>query len=51
MTSWWQNQGAATGRASAYRNSLYYIQRYSLFLDAFILLKTVMVVIQGKGAF
>jgi exopolysaccharide biosynthesis polyprenyl glycosylphosphotransferase len=52
MTGWWQINGRSDRPMHLHtEDDLYYIQHYSLPLDAFILLKTVMVVIQGRGAF
>jgi exopolysaccharide biosynthesis polyprenyl glycosylphosphotransferase len=52
MTGWWQ----VNGRSSLpmhlnTQHDLYYIRNYSLFLDLKILVKTIGVVIHGKGAY
>ena len=52
MTGWWQINGRSDRPMHLHtEDDLYYIQHYSLPLDLFILLKTIVVVIQGKGAF
>jgi exopolysaccharide biosynthesis polyprenyl glycosylphosphotransferase len=52
MTGWWQINGRSDRPMHLHtEDDLYYIQHYSLYLDVFILLKTLAVVIQGKGAF
>jgi len=52
ITGWWQINGRSD--RPMHLNSeddLYYVQNYSLLLDIYILIKTLGVVIQGKGAF
>jgi exopolysaccharide biosynthesis polyprenyl glycosylphosphotransferase len=52
MTGWWQVNGR--GDRPMHLNTeddLYYIQNYSIFLDIQILLKTVWVVLIGKGSY
>ena len=52
MTGWWQINGRSDRPMHLHtEDDLYYVQHYSLLLDIFILIKTVGVVIQGKGAF
>jgi lipopolysaccharide/colanic/teichoic acid biosynthesis glycosyltransferase len=52
LTGWWQIQGRSDKPMHLHtQDDLYYIQNYSLFLDIYILIKTVGVVLQGKGAF
>jgi exopolysaccharide biosynthesis polyprenyl glycosylphosphotransferase len=52
VTGWWQVNGRS-GKPMHLNteDDLYYVQNYSLFLDLQILLKTVLVVLRGKGAF
>ncbi len=52
ITGWWQVSGRSD--KSMHLNTeddIYYVQNYSLWLDIQILIKTVFVVIHGKGAF
>lgn len=52
ITGWWQVNGRSDRPMHLHtEDDLYYVQNYSLLLDIQILLKTVGVVIQGKGAF
>jgi exopolysaccharide biosynthesis polyprenyl glycosylphosphotransferase len=52
MTGWWQVNGRSDKPMHLHtEDDLYYIQNYSIWLDLQILLKTLWVVIQGKGAF
>lgn len=52
MTGWWQVNGRSDKPMHLNtEDDLYYVQNYSLFLDFLILLKTLGVVIRGKGAF
>lgn len=52
MTGWWQISGRSY--LPMHLNvhlDLYYVKNYSLFLDIKILLRTIVVVLQGKGAY
>ena len=52
ITGWWQVHGRAD--KPMHLNStddIYYIQNYSIWMDLYILLRTPLVVIRGKGAF
>lgn len=52
VTGWWQVNGRSDKPMHLNtQDDLYYIQHYSIWLDLQILLKTVLVVIRGKGAF
>lgn len=52
LTGWWQIHGRSDRPMHLNtEDDLYYVQNYSLWLDLQILLKTVWVVIKGKGAF
>jgi exopolysaccharide biosynthesis polyprenyl glycosylphosphotransferase len=52
MTGWWQISGRSDKPMHLYvEDDLYYIQNYSILLDLHILLKTVGVVLSGKGAY
>ena len=52
MTGWWQIQGRSDRPMHLNtEDDLYYVQHYSLWLDLKILVKTVWVVVKGKGAF
>ena len=52
ITGWWQVNGRSDRPMHLNtEDDLYYIQHYSLFLDIYILFKTINVVMQGKGAF
>ncbi len=52
MTGWWQINGRSNRPMHLHtEDDLYYVQHYSLLLDIYHLLKTIGVVIQGKGAF
>jgi len=52
ITGWWQIHGRSDKPMHINtEDDLYYVQNYSLFLDLYILVKTIAVVIQGKGAF
>ena len=52
MTGWWQVQGRSDRPMHLNtEDDLYYVQHYSLWLDVQILIKTMWVVIKGKGAF
>jgi lipopolysaccharide/colanic/teichoic acid biosynthesis glycosyltransferase len=52
LTGWWQVNGRSD--KPMHQNSeydLYYVKNYSCWLDIKILLKTLLVVIQGKGSY
>jgi exopolysaccharide biosynthesis polyprenyl glycosylphosphotransferase len=52
MTGWWQVNGRSDNLMHQNTDKdLYYIQHYSILLDLKILIRTVRVVIEGKGAF
>ena len=52
MTGWWQINGRSERPMHLHtEDDLYYIQNYSFWLDLQILLKTIEVVIRGKGAY
>jgi lipopolysaccharide/colanic/teichoic acid biosynthesis glycosyltransferase len=52
ITGWWQVNGRSDKLMHLNtEDDLYYVQNYSLLLDLQILLKTVWVVLRGKGAF
>ena len=52
ITGWWQVNGRSDKPMHLHTDEdLYYVQHYSIFLDLRIILKTVAVVIKGKGAF
>ncbi len=52
MTGWWQVNGRSDKPMHLNtEDDLYYIQNYSILLDLIILLKTVWVVLRGKGAY
>jgi exopolysaccharide biosynthesis polyprenyl glycosylphosphotransferase len=52
ITGWWQVNGRADKPQHLHsEDDLYYIQNYSLWMDLYILLKTVWVVARGKGAY
>jgi lipopolysaccharide/colanic/teichoic acid biosynthesis glycosyltransferase len=52
MTGWWQISGRSEVDVSeALRMDLFYIENWSLSLDLYIVLKTVGVVIVGRGAY
>ncbi|MFM8320216.1 MAG: sugar transferase [Chloroflexota bacterium] len=52
ITGWWQINGRSDRPMHLNtEDDLYYVQNYSLLLDIYILIKTIGVVIQGKGAF
>lgn len=51
VTGWWQIQGRSDVTPDeAVRHDLFYIENWSLSLDLYILLKTVLVVVTGRGA-
>ncbi len=52
LTGWWQVNGRSGKLMHLHTDEdLYYIQNYSLWLDLYILLKTPLVVLRGRGAF
>jgi len=52
LTGWWQVNGRSDKPMHLHTDEdLYYIQHYSLWLDIQILIKTVLVVLRGKGAY
>lgn len=52
MTGWWQIHGRSDKPMHLHtEEDLYYVQHYSIWLDLQILLKTVWVVVRGKGAY
>lgn len=52
MTGWWQVNGRSDKPMHLNtQDDLYYVRNYSLLLDLLILLKTVWVVLRGKGAY
>jgi len=52
LTGWWQVNGRSDRPMHLNtEDDLYYVQNYSVFLDMLILIKTVGVVLRGKGAF
>ncbi len=52
MTGWWQVNGRSDKPMHLHtEEDLYYVQHYSIWLDLQILVKTVWVVLHGKGAY
>ena len=52
LTGWWQVNGRSDKPMHLHTDEdLYYIQHYSLWLDIQILIKTLLVVLRGKGAY
>jgi exopolysaccharide biosynthesis polyprenyl glycosylphosphotransferase len=52
ITGWWQVNGRSNKPMHLHtQEDLYYIQNYSFWLDLRILMKTVVVVLQGRGAY
>lgn len=52
MTGWWQIHGRSDKPMHLNtEDDLYYVQNYSILLDLYILVKTIGVVVSGKGAF
>lgn len=52
ITGWWQINGRSEKPMHLHtEDDIYYVQHYSIFLDIYILLKTIIVVIKGQGAF
>lgn len=52
MTGWWQVNGRSSKPMHLHtEDDLYYIQNYSLWLDIYIMLRTPLVILRGKGAY
>jgi len=52
LTGWWQINGRSDKPMHLHtEDDLYYVQNYSLLLDVQIIMKTILVVLRGKGAF
>jgi lipopolysaccharide/colanic/teichoic acid biosynthesis glycosyltransferase len=52
LTGWWQINGRSdVDPVDAVRMDLFYIENWSLTLDLYIVLKTIEVLIAGKGAY
>jgi Undecaprenyl-phosphate galactose phosphotransferase WbaP len=52
MTGLWQVSGRSeTGYTERVEQDMYYIQNWSIWLDLFILFKTIWIVVTGKGAY
>ncbi len=52
ITGWWQINGRSDRPMHEHtEDDLYYVQNYSILLDIYILLKTIIVVARGDGAF
>jgi lipopolysaccharide/colanic/teichoic acid biosynthesis glycosyltransferase len=52
MTGWWQINGRSDKPMNLHTDEdLYYVQHYSIWLDLQIILKTIWVVLRGKGAY
>ncbi|MFC1997593.1 sugar transferase [Chloroflexota bacterium] len=52
ITGWWQVNGRSDKPMHLHtEDDLYYVQNYSLLLDMIILIKTILVVLRGKGAY
>jgi lipopolysaccharide/colanic/teichoic acid biosynthesis glycosyltransferase len=52
LTGWWQVNGRSDKLMHLNtEDDLYYVQNFSLWLDLYILLKTISIVFLGKGAF
>ena len=52
MTGWWQVNGRSERPMHLHtEDDLYYVQNYSLWMDLYILLKTPLVIVKGKGAY
>jgi exopolysaccharide biosynthesis polyprenyl glycosylphosphotransferase len=52
MTGWWQISGRSDKPMHLHtEEDLYYVQHYSIWLDLQIILKTIWVVLRGKGAY
>lgn len=52
ITGWWQVNGRSDRPLRMKtEDDLYYVQNYSLWLDVYILMKTLFIVLRGKGAY
>jgi exopolysaccharide biosynthesis polyprenyl glycosylphosphotransferase len=52
MTGWWQIHGRSDKPMHLHtEDDLYYIQNYSIWLDVQILMRTVWIILRGKGAY
>ena len=52
MTGWWQVNGRSEKPMHLHtEDDLYYVQNYSLWMDLYILIKTPLVVLKGRGAY
>jgi exopolysaccharide biosynthesis polyprenyl glycosylphosphotransferase len=52
LTGWWQVNGRSDKPMHLHTDEdLYYIQHYSIWLDLQIILKTILIVLKGKGAY
>lgn len=52
ITGWWQVNGRSDKLMHLHtEDDLYYVQNYSIFLDLWIILKTILVVLRGRGAY
>ncbi len=52
LTGWWQVNGRSDKPMHLHTDEdLYYIQHFSIWLDIQILIKTVLIVLRGKGAY
>jgi exopolysaccharide biosynthesis polyprenyl glycosylphosphotransferase len=52
LTGWWQINGRSDKPMHLHtEEDLYYVQNYSLWMDIYILIKTLWVVLRGKGAY
>jgi exopolysaccharide biosynthesis polyprenyl glycosylphosphotransferase len=52
LTGWWQINGRSDKPMHLHtEEDLYYVQNYSLWMDIYILIKTLWVVMRGKGAY
>jgi exopolysaccharide biosynthesis polyprenyl glycosylphosphotransferase len=52
LTGWWQINGRSEKPMHLHtEEDLYYVQNYSLWMDIYILIKTLWVVMRGKGAY
>ena len=52
LTGWWQINGRSDNPMHlSTEDDIYYVQNYSIWLDIKILIKTVFVVLRGKGAY